>query len=327
MRSEPRFDPTPVIRRSTHDEDDDPRPHREPAPTPTSRKAKAALILGLLSFPGIIGSFLTALPAILFGILALKAVGRSNGRLGGKGRAIAGLITGCIGLLLSPAVLYRVLHDPRAASFRAQEQEKGNLQQCVLAMQRFGLENHGCLPRSVAYRSTDGKPLLSWRVALLPYLGEDNLFQQFKLHEPWDSPHNKKLLARMPKVFQEPGEQPDDTGLTRYQVPVGIGTAFEESGDIGGPIVGPLLGWGAFRGESHSDLILIVVADHRVPWTKPEDLPYNYKGPMPRFSKRFSGGFHACMGDGSVRFIPDNTSEQSLRAAFIRLEGLRDHEW
>src|SRR5262249_4330457 len=57
------------------------------------------------------------------------------------------------------------------------------------------------LPAAVAYRPRTGKPGLSWRVALLPYLEGEGLYQAFKLDEPWDSPHNKKLIARMPRVY------------------------------------------------------------------------------------------------------------------------------
>jgi hypothetical protein len=47
-------------------------------------------------------------------------------------------------------------------------------------------------------RDKNGKRLLSWRVALLPYLEEMLLYNEFNLNEPWDSEHNKKLIAKMP---------------------------------------------------------------------------------------------------------------------------------
>jgi hypothetical protein len=50
-----------------------------------------------------------------------------------------------------------------------------------------------------------GEPLLSWRVAVLPQLGEEDVYRQFKLDEPWDGPHNRALLSRMPKVYAAPG--------------------------------------------------------------------------------------------------------------------------
>jgi hypothetical protein len=63
-----------------------------------------------------------------------------------------------------------------------------------------------------------GKALLSWRVALLPYLDQNNLFNQFHLDEPWDSAHNKKLLSKMPKVFAPPGVKTRQSFSTFYQV-------------------------------------------------------------------------------------------------------------
>ena len=51
----------------------------------------------------------------------------------------------------------------------------------------------------------DGKPLLSWRVLILPYIGNDDLYREFHLDEPWDSVHNKTLLSKMPDVYKAPG--------------------------------------------------------------------------------------------------------------------------
>jgi hypothetical protein len=50
----------------------------------------------------------------------------------------------------------------------------------------------------------DGTPLLSWRVLVLPYLGQEELFAQFRLTEPWDSDHNVRLLDRMPSTYAPP---------------------------------------------------------------------------------------------------------------------------
>src|SRR5262249_19374530 len=62
------------------------------------------------------------------------------------------------------------------------------------AAPRDGLES---LPPAASY-DLQGKGLQSWRVHLLPFLGEDKLYKEFRLNEPWDSDHNKKLLSRMP---------------------------------------------------------------------------------------------------------------------------------
>src|SRR5262249_60810121 len=77
--------------------------------------------------------------------------------------------------------------------------------------------------------STDaqGQPLLSWRVALLPDLGEKELYEQFHLDEPWDSPHNAPLMRRMPKIYAHPADPSSAAqGLTYYRVFIGSGIPF-----------------------------------------------------------------------------------------------------
>src|SRR5262249_20124770 len=79
---------------------------------------------------------------------------------------------------------------------------QNNLKQLALAMHTYA-SSSGYLPRHAIY-SKDGKPLLSWRVAVLPYLEQVPLYRKFKLDEPWDSPHNKALLKYMPPSFISP---------------------------------------------------------------------------------------------------------------------------
>jgi hypothetical protein len=102
-----------------------------------------------------------------------------------------------------------------------------SLKQIALAMHSYH-DVHSHLPPSAIYSEDGTRPLLSWRVAILPYLGEDQLYKQFRHNEPWDSPHNKKLLAQMPAVFRVPALQPKDATATYFQVIVGTGCAFEE---------------------------------------------------------------------------------------------------
>jgi len=95
------------------------------------------------------------------------------------------------------------------------------------------------LPAHAIY-SKDGKtPLLSWRVEILRQLGHEALYKEFKLDEPWDSEHNKKLIGKMPKVYAGPGaaEQITKDGKTYYQVFTGEMT---EAGKFVSPSVFPL---------------------------------------------------------------------------------------
>ncbi len=188
-----------------------------------------------------------------------------------------------------------------------QREIANNLKVIGLAMHNY-LDVHGRFP-APAIQGPDGKPLLSWRVAILPYLAEDELYRSFKLDEPWDSPHNKALLRRMPRVFappRPPGQAQE--GLTHVRVFVGKGTPFE-----GGR--GP-------RREDFNDgpdrTMMAVEADEAVPWTKPDELPYAPDKPLPTLGGGPRGSFAALMADGGVRFIPAKLDEALLRRAITR---------
>ena len=84
---------------------------------------------------------------------------------------------------------------------------------------------YGKLPPA-AIVDRKGKKLLSWRVMILPYIEQDNLYRQFKLDEPWDSEHNKKLIPLMPKVYADP-RGPAEPGKTYYKVFVGKDAGFD----------------------------------------------------------------------------------------------------
>ena len=97
-----------------------------------------------------------------------------------------------------------------------------NMNQISLAMFKYEQIHRSFPPAAI---EKDGKPLLSWRVAILPYLEEDALYKQFHLDEPWDSPHNLEVAKKMPAVFQSP-DSPKD-GKTRVMLFTGKGAAFD----------------------------------------------------------------------------------------------------
>jgi hypothetical protein len=193
----------------------------------SSGKAIASMILGFTSF---CCSILTGVPAIILGVLGLVEIDGSKGHLKGRGMAITGIVTGALGCTLVfmgvlLALLLPAVQAAREAARRAQC--SNNLKQIGLAMHNYAsTEDH--FP-AAAITDKQGKPLLSWRVAILPYIEQQELYNQFHLDEPWDSPHNSALLPRRPATYACPSfaELSKDPTLTTYQALVGPGTAFE----------------------------------------------------------------------------------------------------
>src|SRR5262245_33814761 len=216
-------------------------------------------------------------------------------------------------LILSCAVLLALVAPAAADAQTTQAPEPeprkastSNLKELALAA-----HNHESTTRTLppwAIFSKDGKPLLSWRVVILPYLGkeEGELYKQFKLDEPWDSPHNKKLIEKMPRVFKHPraGDKP---GLTRYQGFVGTGMIFDPDPARRASLV--------TIKDGTSNTLLYAEAAEAVEWTKLADMTYDAKKPLPKLYAGWQGkGFFTAFADGSVRFIKATVPEATLRA-------------
>lgn len=194
----------------------------------------------------------------------------------------------------------------------ASVQSQNNLHQMAVAMLGYR-EIEKTLPPAAIY-DRHGKPLLSWRVRILPYIEEQNLYKEFHLDEPWDSPHNLRLLPRMPRIYALPDRGKNvKPHSTPYQVFVGKGAAFEGKRGLRIPNDFP---------DGTSDTILIVEAAESVPWTKPADLRFDQRPLMPALHRwSTSKTCLIALADGSVRTIPQSMKESTLRAAITRNGG------
>lgn len=159
-----------------------------------------------------------------------------------------------------------------------------------------------------AITDKNGKPLLSWRVAILPYVEQQKLHQLFKLEEPWDSPHNLTLLDKMPDVYKVPlatgmKYTPEQLKNTHYQAFVGANTLFDPAKKLRLDALP----------DGTTNTFHVVEAARAVPWTKPEDLTFDQNPIKPRLGGLFPDGFHALMGDAGVQFFPNSYTEAQLR--------------
>ena len=204
------------------------------------------------------------------------------------------------------ALLLPAVQSAREAARRAQC--VNNLKQIGLGMLNYHSTND-VIPAAIA--DDDGKPLLSWRVALLPYIEEQELFNEFHLDEPWDSPHNKGLIDRMPASYACPSEGLEEPGTTTYRIAEGPGASFPGPEGIG---LREIL-------DGTSNTIAVFESTEATTWTKPGGLPFSDEpgADLPSFGSAHPGGFNALFFDGSVRFLEDAT--EAVRRAMLTPSG------
>lgn len=158
-----------------------------------------------------------------------------------------------------------------------------------------------------------GEKLHSWRVLLLPYLGEQKLYDEYRLDEPWNGPHNHTLITKMPAVFACPSVRKAPPGITKFLAPVGRKTAWPEQ---------YCAQLGDFADGTSNTVQVIEVPDSDVLWLEPRDLTYTeslarvsqsngIESSMPHDK---SEGFHTAFADGSVRFITPQLSVATWRS-------------
>ncbi len=214
----------------------------------------------------------------------------------------------------APAVVKAVaalVERARATAGRSQAQN--NLKQIALAFHNYH-DAYGKFPADITDK--DGKPLLSWRVAILPFLEQDNLYKQFKMDEPWDSEHNKKLIAQMPKTYRSPAQKAGD-GKTTYLAPVG---QTGEGGKVKYGVLGARIA-DITDGTSNTIMVVEVNDDAAAAWTKPDDLKVDAKQPLKGLIGHYPEGFNAGFADGSVRFIRRAIDPNVLNHLFTRNGG------
>jgi Protein of unknown function (DUF1559) len=148
----------------------------------------------------------------------------------------------------------------------------------------------------VVIMGPDGKTPHSWRVELLPYLrlGDKGLalYRQYRLNEPWDSPSNKQVLEQIPEPYRSPFDDPKSTNSGHFAL-VGPGTAFEGSNGV--------------RIRDISDgtqgTLLVVESRRKIPWTKPEDIPFDPNKELPELGGFMRGQLNAVFADGTMRTL------------------------
>lgn len=183
-----------------------------------------------------------------------------------------------------------------------------SLSQISLALQSYRIAHQGNSPPLALY-ADDGTGLLSWRVLILPYIGEAKLFEEFHLGEPWDSDHNRQLIDRIPLTYSA-GSEKSARGQTRYLAPTGKETFWETRGGLATKEISD--------GFALTICAVEVRSDHSVVWTKPEDLTIDLEAPSISLDWADTDGFPAAFSDGRMAFLSRKLGKGQISKYFTR---------
>jgi hypothetical protein len=168
---------------------------------------------------------------------------------------------------------------------------------------------YGCFPPGYV-TDRDGRPMHSWRVLILPFLAEVELYNAYDFAEPWDGPHNRTLADKIGQIYLRSGLESKQRETTSFVA-----------------VVGPETAWPGARAltdkdlsdGSHRTLLVVEVPDGLFRWMEPRDLEFD------RMSFRINdgsgrglgsrlGGARVVSADGAVRTLPDHFDPNMLRA-------------
>lgn len=291
----------------------------------TSGWATASLILGVLS---IFLSCLTGIPGFVCGVLGLRRIREServgSSRLSGRGLAKAG-ITLSIGSVVLQAVIVPLLLLSAVDAAREAGRRSScsnNLKQILLGIHIYADSNvhrrdgegDNFFPTDI--HDAEGTPLLSWRVAILPYLEEHELYRRFRLTEPWDSPHNIQLLGEIPAFFRCPSHNEGPSpGMTSYIAIKGAGLFLDPKGKPRG-----------FRdfsdGTSKSVAFVEIPPSMAIEWTRPDPPFGDVAAFLDAASECHAGGLLGVgFADGHVEFLPAGDFDRELFRSMLTIDG------
>ncbi len=215
---------------------------------------------------------------------------------------------------------------------------QNNLKQLAVALLNYEAAQHCFPPRYIADKN--GKPMHSWRVLILPYLVSTDPYTAYDFTEPWDGAKNKKLLARLPRIYacpSDPNAYAQGGTQTSYVAVVGPNAAWAgEKSRKPGPADFP-------GGASHT-IMVVEVANSGIPWMEPRDLSLDAlaaagaKSPALTVSSNHGQredfffiyehgcGANVATADGSVHYLPPGSLSTEHLRKILQVGGFREEE-
>ncbi|QDU54226.1 M56 family metallopeptidase [Aeoliella mucimassa] len=191
----------------------------------------------------------------------------------------------------------------RAAARRTMSMN--NMKQLALAMHNYH-DTYGHFPAAQNYAEGSKYPH-SWRVALLPFMEQQALYDRYQFDQPWDSPANKQIADTVVKIYQSPFDSPGSTN-TSYFALTGPDTIFSDNKGTKFSTIT----------DGTSNTIMFVEAKRNIPWTKPEDLPYASDIPLPELGGWMPNIYLVALSDGSVQVVSKEADEGNIRAMITK---------
>jgi prepilin-type processing-associated H-X9-DG protein len=216
----------------------------------------------------------------------------------------AGIAAGLF--LVAFSCLWPAVSTPRSHSRRAS---------CTMNLNQIGMALHvyhmrwGCFPPAYV-KDESGAATHSWRTLILPELGQDGLYAQFDISEPWNSAKNVSVANTPLREYRCPADKAAGAFETNYFAVVGPGTAWP--GDTGAKL-------SEFRDGTANTILLVEVVNYGIRWAEPRDLHIlqmpmllnAVRGPGPSSNHEH---INVLFADGHIMSLSEDTSPEELRA-------------
>ncbi len=233
-------------------------------------------------------------------------------RKSGSGMKIVLIVLGIVGVVVVAlgAGLFFAVQKVREAAARMQS--SNNLKQLSIGMQSY-TDVNGKLSGPFVDPPPGVSPLppadrLSWRVEILPYIEQDNVYRSIQRGQAWNSPANQPFTSQPIKTFTDPNDMADAN--TRFR-------CFYDNGALFSTNPKDRIATNAIP-DGASNTIMFAESGERVPWAQFNEWAFDPAAPPPPLGHPTRDTFMVGMADGSVRVVKKTVSPAALNAAITR---------